>query len=61
MAENKESKKNIVRLTDVVAVRATAENPSVKRGRMDEGQIYEVHPNHLDYLLKKKFATKVEK
>jgi hypothetical protein len=62
MAKKEEEKKEekIIRLTDKVAVRATAENPAVKRKRKKAGEIYEVHPSHIDYLVSHKFVTPIE-
>jgi hypothetical protein len=57
MAKEKE---NIVRLTDTVAVRATAENPAVKRKLMKVGEIFEVHPSHIPFLLESKRVTLIE-
>ncbi|MDR1594300.1 MAG: hypothetical protein LBS43_07450 [Prevotellaceae bacterium] len=50
----------LVRLTDVVAVKATATNPAVKRGLKKEGEVYEVHPSHVPYLTEKKYVITVE-
>jgi hypothetical protein len=55
-----EKKEKIVRLTDKVAVKATETNPAVKRGRMKTGQIYEIHPSHLEYLVSNKFVISIE-
>jgi hypothetical protein len=55
MAEVKKEEK-VIRLTDKVAVEATETNPSVKAGRMTSGQKYEVHPSHVDYLVKNGYA-----
>jgi hypothetical protein len=60
MMAKEEKKAKIVRLTDRVAVRATATNPAVKRGLMKAGEIYETHPAHVPYLEEKKLATLIE-
>jgi hypothetical protein len=60
MAEKEEKEGNKVKLTDKVAVRATAENPAVKRKLKKVGEIYEVHPAHVKFLIDSKRATQVE-